>query len=100
LEFGRVEYVLRPNGAEPVKLRLTLVGQSDDEVLRRHGLRELRLRRILRLTQEARSQGVLLGYEDLCGLLLCSLATLKRDIAELRARGQDVPLRLRNGGRR
>lgn len=95
MDFGKVEYVIECNGSGPVALRLTLVGQNDDAVLKRQGLSELRRRRIVRLASEAREQGCLLGYEDLAGLLLCSLATLKRDLAQLRRQGVEVPLRVR-----
>ncbi len=77
------------------KLRLTLIGQNDDEILSREGLTELRRNRVLRLANEAVRQGCLLSYEDLSGLLLCSLSTLKRDIAQLEGKGFSIPLRRR-----
>lgn len=93
LEFGKIEYVLDSNGEGRRKLKLTLIGHDDGDILSRRGLSELRRRRVLRLTEEARAQGSLLSYEDLAGLLLCSLSTLKRDIALLRAGGHEVPLK-------
>lgn len=91
MEFGRIEYFTK-NGSHR-RVILTLVGQSDDEVLKREGLRGLRLRRILRLTNEAQEQGVLLSYEDLSALLLTSISTLKRDIAYLERQGYTVPFK-------
>ncbi len=91
MEFGRIEYFLK-NGSVR-KIFLTLIGQSDEEVLKREGLRRLRLRRILRLTHEAEEQGTLLRYEDLSALLLTSISTLKRDVSYLERMGKRVPLR-------
>jgi hypothetical protein len=106
VDFGKVHYRLfeagNGNGA-PRALRLTLIGQGDEDVLRSSGLAGLRRRRILRLAEEARLQECLLSYEDLSGLLLTSLATLKRDVSMLEKEGHSVPLRGRkqNGnGRR
>lgn len=91
MDFGRIEYFLK-NGSVR-KIFLTIVGQSDEEVLKREGLRGLRLRRILRLTHEAEEQGTLLRYEDLSALLLTSISTLKRDVAYLERHGNKVPLK-------
>lgn len=81
------------HGSEDVVLSLTLVADDDEKALQSGGIRHLRLRRIARLTREASEHGVLLGYEDLSMLLLTSLATLKRDISSLEARGLEVLLR-------
>lgn len=91
MEFGRIEYFLK-NGSYK-KILLTVIGQSDEDILKKEGLRKLRLRRILRLTHEAQEQGVLLSYEDLSALLLCSVSTLKRDVAFLERSGKSVPLK-------
>ncbi len=91
MQFGRIEYFLKNGSAR--KIFLTVVGQSDEEVLKREGLRGLRLRRILRLTREAEEQGALLSYEDLSALLLTSISTLKRDIVYLERLGNKVPLK-------
>jgi len=92
MDFGKIEYAL--SGSDGVKsLRLTLVGQGDEEALCRAGLAGLRRKRILRLANEARIQGKLLGYDDLSVLLLTSLATLKRDVTKLEREGEFVPLR-------
>lgn len=92
MEFGRIEYFIK-NGSSCKKVLLTLVGQSDEEVLREEGLRGLRLRRLLRLTNEAKEQGCLLSYEDLAALLLTSVSTLKRDVAYLERMGRIIPIR-------
>lgn len=92
MEFGRIEYLLR-NGSSGKKVLLTLIGQSDEFILKRDGLRALRLRRILRLTHEAEEQGHLLSYEDLSALLVTSVSTLKRDVAYLEKKGHRVPLK-------
>jgi len=104
MDFGKVEYILFKAGSSNSgkrRLRLTLIGQGDEEALREGGLVGLRRRRIVRLTQEANRQGGLLSYEDLSGLLLTSLATLKRDVKHLEMEGHFVPIRGRrkNGNR-
>lgn len=53
----------------------------------------LRQVRLLRLTEEAEAQGGLLSHEDLASLLCRSLATIKRDVHELREQGLRVPTR-------
>lgn len=99
MDFGKVEYlVFDGNGAEPVSLWLTLIGQGDEETLRREGLAGLRRKRIMRLTQEAEEQGQTLSYEDLCNLLLSSLATVKRDVHCLESQGIPVVLKGRRRG--
>jgi hypothetical protein len=101
MDLGKVEYVVFKGGGRPrVRLRLTLIGQGDDDVLRREGLAALRRKRILRLAREAERQGVLLGYRDLSGLLFTSLSTLKRDVKGLEDNGVRVPVRgkRKNGG--
>jgi Fic family protein len=91
-EFGRIEYILR-NGSKARKVLLTLIGQCDEDILKREGLRGLRLRRLVRLTREAEEQGSLLSYEDLSALLVTSISTLKRDIAYLERKGIRVPIK-------
>lgn len=103
MDFGKVDYIF----FEPKKgnlkraLKLTLIGDGDEEVLRQRGLAGLRRERILRLTKEAVSQGTLLSYEDIAGLLLTSIATLKRDVRNLEAQGYSIALRgrKRNAGK-
>lgn len=97
MEFGKIEYIctLQKHGKEPVAttLNLTLIGQDDETIFIGRGVRELRLKRIMRLTGEADEQGCLLGYEDLSALLLTSVATLKRDISYLEKHDKVVRLR-------
>jgi hypothetical protein len=96
MDFGKIEYVVSKAGngeKRLVKLRLTLIGQGDDYVLKEEGLAVLRRRRILRLAGEAESQGFALGYRDLSGLLFTSLATIKRDVKCLEEKGVRVPIR-------
>jgi hypothetical protein len=99
MEFGKLEYFVngRDNGTRRIKL--TLVGQGDEDVLRTDGIAALRRKRIVRLTEEAHDQGVLLGYEDLVDLLLVSMATLKRDVSAIEQTGYGVLLkgRRKNG---
>ncbi len=54
-----------------------------------------RRHRILRLLREARAQGAAPRDQDLAGALEVSLATLRRDMAALRAEGHDLPTRWR-----
>jgi len=95
MDFGKVEY--RAGHMEGgLSIRLTLVGQGDSDALRSHGLAGLRRKRILRLALEALEQGCKLGYSDLSSLLMTSVSTLKRDVAEIeRAGGRVVPIRRR-----
>ncbi len=101
MDFGKIEYSVSNGGAGGATvLRLTLIGQGDDDVLKREGLAGLRRRRIIRLANEARLQGLLLAYEDLSALLFTSLATLKRDVRQIEQVGEQVPLRGRRNGQR
>lgn len=77
---------------ERVTIRLTL-DSPDDLTAFSQGVATLRRSKIQRLTQEAQEQGVLLTQEDLARLLCTSRSTIKRDIAELRRAGTDVPTR-------
>jgi len=71
---------------------LTLDSPDDLEALRK-GIAKLRGSKIQRLTREAQEQGALLTQEDLARLLCASRSTIKRDIAQLRTEGIDVPTR-------
>ncbi|MHC4316671.1 MAG: DUF1670 domain-containing protein [Planctomycetota bacterium] len=75
-----------------VTISLTL-DCPDDLVALGQGLAKLRRSKIERLTHEAQEQGALLTQEDLARLLCSSRSTIKRDIAQLRASGVDVPTR-------
>jgi len=88
-----------PDGKDRLKkIMLTLAGGGDERTLAREGLSALRRERLLRLAREAEEQGSPLSYNDLSDLLLCSLATLKRDIGLLKKQGIDVPLRKKKIG--
>jgi biotin operon repressor len=65
----------------------------DDLVALGRGVAALRQARLLRLTEEAYEQGALLTHEDLACLLSSSLATIKRDVADLRGQGLTVSTR-------
>jgi biotin operon repressor len=75
-----------------IAINLTVDGVDDLEALR-HGVGALRRSKIQRLTREAQEQGALLSQEDLARLLCTSRSTIKRDIAQLRSEGVDVPTR-------
>lgn len=75
-----------------VAITLTLDSPDDLEALR-NGIAALRRSKIQRLTREAQEQEALLTQEDLARLLCTSRSTIKRDIAQLRAAGIDVPTR-------
>ena len=75
-----------------VPINLTVDSPDDLEAFR-EGVAALRRSRIQRLTWEAQEQGALLTQEDLARLLCTSRSTVKRDIAELRAEGMNVPTR-------
>lgn len=92
MKFERIEYPLK-NDPKARKVLLTLIGQSDEDILKREGLRGLRLRRLIRLTREAEEQGCHLSYEDLSNLLVTSISTLKREVLYLQKKGIDVPIK-------
>lgn len=75
-----------------VAIVLTLDSPDDLEALG-NGIAALRRSKIQRVTREAQEQGALLTQEDLARLLCTSRSTVKRDIAQLRAEGIDVPTR-------
>ncbi len=77
---------------QQVPVNLTLDSPDDLQALR-HGVATLRQSKIQRLTREALDQGALLTQEDLARLLCTSRSTIKRDIAQLRSEGVDVPTR-------
>lgn len=95
MDFGKVEYIVveADNGNGDKKLKLTLIGQGDEDTLMRDGLAGLRRKRLLRLAKEAGSQGFMLSYEELSRILLTSLATLKRDVLFIEKKGGTLPIR-------
>jgi hypothetical protein len=101
LKMGQMTYVAvsrdSPAGralsdCERKAVTLTLY-DVDDLVALKEGVAALRQLRILRMTEEAYDQGALLTHEDLACLLSSSLATMKRDVSELRQHGLTVPTR-------
>jgi biotin operon repressor len=75
-----------------VAVNLTIDSADDLEALRQ-GVAAMRRSKIRRITWEAQEQGALLTQEDLARLLCSSRSTIKRDIAQLRGEGIDVPTR-------
>ena len=95
MDLGKLKYYIAARKQEYRTLMLTLVDAADEDTLSSQGLSELRKKRIVRLTEEAQKQGMLLTYEDLNALLLSSVSTLKRDVSILEKSGYSVPLRRR-----
>jgi len=100
-DVGQMTFLAIGAGAPPgrpiaeckrVPINLTLDCPDDLEAFR-HGIGVLRRSKIQRLTREAQEQGALLTQEDLARLLCTSRSTIKRDIAQLRSEGVDVPTR-------
>ena len=91
--YGKVEFEVNGQNGRARKLKLTLVENSDADVLSREGLAGLRRKRIVRLAREALDQGYKLGYDELSRLLLTSLSTLKRDVKHIENKGGTVPLK-------
>ena len=75
-------------------VRLTLdAGGEDVQVRQKQGVGGLRQHRLERMAEEAFQQGGLLTLEDLAKLFNCGVRTLVRDLAQLRKRGIQPPLR-------
>jgi len=68
-------------------------GLEDREVVERHGDRALRRFRVVRLAHEALDQGAVATQEDLAQVLHVSVRTIKRDCAQLKAKGIEIPTR-------
>ena len=98
MDLGKLKYYIAARKQEYKTLMLTLVDSCDEDILSSQGLSELRKKRIVRLTEEAQKQGMLLTYEDLNALLLSSVSTLKRDVNSLKREGYVVSLRRRRNG--
>lgn len=75
------------------RAKLTLYHPDDHEVLREQGISALRQSKIMRITVEAKDQGVLLTQEDLSLLLCSTIRTIRNDIRDLREQGISVPTR-------
>jgi hypothetical protein len=76
-----------------VQVSVELATPEDHEVLRGEGLAAMRQQRLARLARQAQVQGGLLTVEDLAYLTCSSTATVKRDLAECRAKEIAVPTR-------
>jgi hypothetical protein len=76
-------------------------GLEDAEIRREFGRIKLRQVRIERITEEAIEQKGVLSQEDLGRILGCTVRTIQRDIAEIKAKGIEVMTRgvLHNIGR-
>ena len=68
-------------------------GREDQEVAKEYGRLALRQTRIQRLLSEAIEQGAVATQEDLAQALQVSVRTIKRDCAELQAKGVALPTR-------
>jgi len=55
--------------------------------------KEMRQRRLMRISAEAKDQGGLLSQEDLSELLMCDSRTIRRDVKNLKEKGIIVPTR-------
>jgi hypothetical protein len=103
MKIGKISYICRGKksvlGRRPQSVLLTLIASEDEDAFLLNGIRGVRLKRLLRITREADMQGCRLCYDDLSALLLSSLATLKRDVAFLEAKGEVVPLKGRRKAR-
>ena len=73
-------------------------GAEDSQVLAEHGAHALRQVRVQRLLDEAVEQGAVASQEDVSRALQVSVRTIKRDCAELEARGEWLPTRGRIWG--
>jgi len=100
-EIGQMTFMATSGEAPPgrplkeskrVAITLTVDSEDDLEAMK-DGVGVLRRVKIQRLTREAQEQGALLTQEDLARLLCASRSTIKRDIAQLREEGIDVPTR-------
>ena len=78
---------------EKARVRLTLYHTDDLKVLREQGIQALRQSKEMRLTVEAKDQGVLLTQDDLALLLCSTVRTIRNDIRALREQGITVPTR-------
>jgi hypothetical protein len=76
-----------------VPVLLTVLADTDAEVLIERGSPALRKARIHRMAREAREQGGLLSYEDLSLILGVDVTTVRRLVAGLRSQGVSVPTR-------
>jgi hypothetical protein len=80
-----------------VSVNLTLFDQKDQGNFSTDNNKdrsiELRRRRLVRITEEAKDQGGFLSQEDLAEILMCDVRTIRRDIKELKDIGIVIPTR-------
>ncbi len=77
-----------------VSVKLTLHNPEEDlPVYKKFGLRGLRHHKIIRITNEAIDQGGVLSYEDIAFSLTTSVVTVKRDMSQMRKKGNILPSR-------
>ena len=102
LGIGQIPYwgvhINEPSGKpldemKKCRVLLTFHHPDDHKLLREQGIQSLRQSKIMRMTVEAKDQGVLLTQEDLSLFLCCTVRTIRNDIRELRAMEMDVPTR-------
>jgi len=101
-EEGRILYwataASEPSGKtqkemEKVRIHLSLSHPDDIKVLKESGIRAVRRKRIMRITNEAKEQNTFLTQEDLALLLCNSPRTIRYDIKQIRDEGIEVPTR-------
>lgn len=80
---GYLTYWARTGKQSLKSLKLTVCCEEEAELKNEEGLARLRRKRLSRLIEEAKKQGVKLTYRDLSLILLSSKATLKRDFKEV-----------------
>jgi hypothetical protein len=102
LGIGQIPYwgvhINEPSGKSLDEMKkhrvlLTFHHPDDHELLREQGIQSLRQSKIMRMTIEAKDQGVLLTQEDLSLLLCSTVRTIRNDIRDLRAMDISVPTR-------
>lgn len=102
LGIGQISYwgvhISEPSGKplddmKKSRVLLTFHHPADHKLLREQGIKALRQSKIMRMTVEAKDQGVLLTQEDLSLLLCCTVRTIRSDIRDIRAMDIDVPTR-------
>jgi hypothetical protein len=102
LGIGQIPYwgvhISEPSGKplddmKKCRVLLTFYHPDDHKLLKEQGIKSLRQSKIMRMTIEAKDQGVLLTQEDLSLFLCCTVRTIRNDIRELRDMGISVPTR-------
>lgn len=103
LKPGQMRVVLAARGAGHGKALRDIVtkeviwtvdaGEEDYEACQQHGRRALRQQRIMRLLDEAMSQGGLATQEDLARVLQVTVRTIKRDCKAIQSQGISLPTR-------